>query len=45
MSRAFIVTPEAEADILDGYRSYDSTKGNGLKIMLFTWHQRSNKET
>ena len=31
MSRALIVTPEAEADILDGYRSYED-KQNGLGV-------------
>jgi plasmid stabilization system protein ParE len=31
MSRALIVTPEAEADILDGYLSYEEKQG-GLGI-------------
>jgi plasmid stabilization system protein ParE len=34
MSRALIVTPEAEADILDGYRSYEDKQiGLGARFL------------
>jgi plasmid stabilization system protein ParE len=40
MSRALIVTPEAEADILDGYRSYEDIQ-NGLGIRFVDEIDRS----
>lgn len=40
MSRALIVTPEAEADILDGYRSYED-KQNSLGVRFLDEIEKS----